>query len=219
MTPRQALIFANGEPADGTMVRLAIAQATTPTVIAADGGVRVAHFFDMPVHIVIGDMDSLPSDEQTRLRDKQVQFITHPPEKDFTDLELALMYAVEQGFTWIRIIGAIGNRFDQTLANVYLLALPILASCDVGIVSGEQVLRLLRVGDNHLEGQIGDTLSLIPLGGAVEHIRTDRLQYPLHDETLHFGPARGVSNVFTSPHVTVSVGAGQLLAIHTHGRA
>src|SRR5690606_27709107 len=113
----------------------------------------------------------------------------------------ALIHAVEQGFTWIRIIGALGNRFDQTLANVYLLALPILASCDVGIVSGEQVLRLLRVGDNHLDGQIGDTLSLIPLGGVVEAVRTHGLQYPLHDETLHFGPARGVSNVFTSPHV------------------
>ena len=219
MTLRQALIFANGEPADGTMVRLSLAQAITPTVIAADGGVRVAHFFDMPVHTVIGDMDSLPSDEQIRLHDKQVQFITHPPEKDFTDLELALMYAVEQGFTWIRIIGAIGDRFDQTLANVYLLALPTLASCDVGIVAGEQVLRLLHVGDNHLEGQIGDTLSLIPLGGAVEAVRTHGLQYPLRDETLYFGPARGVSNVFLSTQVTVSVGAGQLLAIHTRGRA
>jgi thiamine pyrophosphokinase len=219
MTTRQALIFANGEPADGTMVRLALAQAITPTVIAADGGVRVAQFFDMPVHVVIGDMDSLPTDEQVRLHDEHVQFITHPPEKDFTDLELALMYAIEQGFSWIRIIGAIGNRFDQTLANVYLMALPILASCDVAIVSGEQFLRLLRVGDNHLEGQIGDTLSLIPLGGAVERIRTHGLQYPLHDETLHFGPARGVSNVFTASHVTVSVGKGQLLAIHTRGRA
>lgn len=219
MTPRQTLIFANGETADGTMVRLAIAQATTPTIIAADGGVRVAHFFDMPVHIVIGDMDSLPTDEQTRLHDKHVQFITHPPEKDFTDLELALIYAVEQGFSWIRIIGAIGDRFDQTLANVYLLALPILAPCDVAIVAGEQILRLLRVGENHLDGQIGDTLSLIPLGGAVEAVRTDGLQYPLHDETLYFGPARGVSNVFLSTHVTVHVGAGQLLAIHTRGRA
>ncbi len=219
MTPRQALIFANGEPADGTMVRLALAQATTPTVIAADGGVRVARFFEMPVQIVIGDMDSLPPDEQDRLRHQQVTFITHPPEKDFTDLELALMYAVEQGFTWIRIIGAIGNRFDQTLANVYLLALPILASCDVAIVSGEQFLCVLRVGDNHLHGEIGDTLSLIPLGGAVEQIHTHGLQYPLRDEPLHFGPARGVSNVFLSARVTVSVGAGQLLAIHTRGRA
>lgn len=219
MNPRQALIFANGEAADGTMVRLALAQAHDPIVIAADGGARVAHFFDVPVHVVIGDMDSISPDDQLRLRQAGVQFITYPPEKDFTDLELALMYAIEQGASWIRIIGALGDRFDQTLANVYLMTLPMLASCDVGIVAGEQFLRVLRQGGNHLDGEVGDTLSLIPLNGSVKHIRTHGLKYALNDETLYFGPARGISNVFLSSHVSIHIGEGLLLAIHTRGRA
>ena len=216
---RQALIFANGEPADGTMVRRTLSEAHNPYVIAADGGVRVAKFFDVPVDTVIGDMDSLPDDEHTRLERIGTTFIQYPPQKDFTDLELAFMHAVEQGISWIRVIGGLGNRFDQTLANVYLLALPILAGCDVGIVAGGQFIRLLSAGSHHLSGTIGDTLSLIPLGGAVEKIRTEGLQYPLHDETLYFGPARGVSNVFLHPSITLHFATGQLLIIHTDGRA
>ncbi|MCU0479924.1 MAG: thiamine diphosphokinase [Anaerolineae bacterium] len=219
MTSQHALIFANGDPADGTMVRRTLSYVETPYVIAADGGVRVAKFFGVGVDTVIGDMDSIPDDDYLHLKHDNITLIQHPPQKDFTDLELALMHAVERGITWIRIIGAIGGRFDQTLANVYLLALPILMGRDVALVAGEQSISLLPAGVHSLEGQVGDTLSLIPLGGDVEKIRTDGLQYPLHDETLHFGPARGVSNVFLFPTITLHIGKGQLLVIHTNGRA
>jgi len=217
--PRHALIFANGEPADGTMVQRTLADAHNPYVIAADGGVRIARLFDMPVHTIIGDMDSLSSDDHDHLKRTGAKFITYPPQKDFTDLELAFMHAIEQGMTWIRVIGGLGDRFDQTLANVYLLTLPILAGCDVAMVAGEQFLRVLSAGTPTLMGQVGDTLSLIPLGAIAEKIRTEGLQYPLNNETLLFGPARGISNVFLSSSVTLHIGVGHLLAIHTNGHA
>jgi len=219
MTIPQALIFANGDPADGSMVHRTLSNVRQPYVIAADGGVRVAKYFGVDIHTVIGDMDSIAPDDYQRLKNAGTTFIQHPPQKDFTDLELALLHAVEKDISWMRIIGGIGGRFDQTLANVYLLALPKLVGRDVGLVAGEQSMRLLYSGVHHIEGQVGDTLSLIPLGGAVKKIRTDGLQYPLKDETLYFGPARGVSNVFLFPTVTLHIGAGQLLVIHTNGRA
>ena len=67
-----------------------------------------------------------------------------------------------------------------------------------------------------IHGASGDTVSLIPLGGAVQIEATTGLAWPLADETLAFGPARGVSNVMTGAVAEVVVaGNGHLLCIHS----
>jgi thiamine pyrophosphokinase len=213
------LIFANGDILDGPMVLRALDSSHNPTIIAADGGARIAKHYDLPVHIVIGDMDSLTSSELDTLAQEGAEFQHHPPEKDYTDLELALYHACKLGADWVRIIGAIGGRFDQTMANVYLLALPIIADCDVRMVAGKQEIYILRPGTHQITGAPGDTISLIPLGGIVAGIYTQDLHYPLKDETLEFGPARGISNVLTNDTASITTKTGTLLIIHTVGRA
>ncbi|MGD8759030.1 MAG: hypothetical protein PVJ07_02125, partial [Anaerolineales bacterium] len=59
------------------------------------------------------------------------------------------------------------------------------------------------------------SLSLIPIAGAAVGISTQALAYPLDEDTLAFGPARGVSNVLTSRVARVVIRAGILLAVHT----
>ncbi len=212
----KALIFANGEIADGAMVDHALAAASDALIVAADGGARVAQHYGLAPQIVIGDLDSLSGDEQAALT---AQIIRHPAEKDETDLELALLWAVEQGADWLRVIGGTGGRIDQTMSNIYLLALPILESRDVKLVAGKQAIWLARPGATRIAGAKGDTVSLIPLTGAARGVRTENLYYPLNDETLEFGPARGVSNVMTAAELVVTVGDGVLLVVHTLGRA
>lgn len=214
-----ALIFANGTLDDGVMVQRALDHASNALIIAADGGARAAAHYGLAVQTVIGDMDSLSADEIAALKAQRAEIIRHPEEKDETDLELALMWAVERGATWLRIIGATGARIDQTLSNLYLLALPILAACDVQIVAGRQAMWLARPGETLLRGAAGDTISLIPLNGTVRGVSTTHLYYPLRDEDLKFGPARGVSNVMTAPEAALSVREGVLLVVHTVGRA
>ncbi|CAG0971171.1 thiamine pyrophosphokinase [Anaerolineae bacterium] len=217
MTQR-ALIFANGDVNDGPMVQRAIAGWQDTLRIAADGGARTAAALDVPVTIVIGDMDSLSSDELADL-EPRAEILRYPPEKNETDLELALLYAVAHGATWIRIVGAVGDRLDQTLSNVYLMALPALAKVSVRMVAGKQETWLMGAGQHTIEGQAGDTLSLIPLNGTVRGVQTDGLYYPLRDEDLIFGPARGVSNVMNGAKAGVTVREGVLLVVHTLGRA
>lgn len=213
------LIFANGEPNDGVMVQRALAARQRVHVVAVDGGARVARYFGCRIQTLIGDLDSLPAHEVQRLSDEGVQVLRFPPEKDETDLELALNWAAGQGAQWLRIIGGIGGRFDQMLANVYLLALPALIGRDVELVAGRQALRLLRPGEWPIHGQADDTISLIPLGGPAQGVRTQGLKYPLRDETLSFGPARGVSNVLLGAQGLLSLREGLLLLVHTVGRA
>jgi thiamine pyrophosphokinase len=214
-----ALIFANGQIEDGEMVQRALAQAGAALVVAADGGARVAQHYGLRVDAVIGDMDSLDADEQASFAASGTKLLQHPAEKDETDLELALIWAVERGASWLRLIGATGGRLDQTLSNIYLLTLPILARADVQMVAGKQAIWIIGAGTNTLEGQPGDTISLIPLNGTVRGVRTENLYYPLRDEDLYFGPARGVSNVMTAARAAVTVREGVLLVVHTIGRA
>ncbi|MEZ4581030.1 MAG: hypothetical protein R3A10_05170 [Caldilineaceae bacterium] len=46
----------------------------------------------------------------------------HPTGKDQTDLELALERAIRDGAPDILLLGALGGRLDQTLANLLILA-------------------------------------------------------------------------------------------------
>lgn len=217
--PEHALIFANGAINDGAFVQDALRHAPYALIVAADGGARTARHFGLTPHIVIGDMDSLTADEQQQLRADGVTLQVHPPEKDETDLELALLWAAEQGTTHLRVIGALGRRMDQTFGNVYLLALEQLANCDVRLVAGAQQIWLARPGTHTISGQRGDTLSLIPIGGDVLHISTTNLYYPLDNETLCFGPARGMSNVLDAQQATFTFETGLLMVVHTQGRA
>jgi thiamine pyrophosphokinase len=214
-----ALIFANGDIDDGEMVDRALAQAGDALIVAADGGVRVAEHYNLRVNTVIGDMDSLTDEQLVRLTRQQTTILRHPAEKDETDLELALIWAVKQGANWLRLVGATGGRLDQILSNIYLLALPMLEGCDVQLVAGKQAAWLAKPGRTEINGAIGDTISLIPLTGTVRAVRTENLYYPLKDEDLYFGPARGVSNVMIAPEAAVSVREGVLLVVHTIGRA
>lgn len=187
-------------------------------VVAADGGTRYALQAGLLPRHVIGDLDSLSEEVRAELQAAGTDFHDHPPAKDETDLELALLWAAGQGAEEIVVLGALGGRPDQELANLLLLALPELEGRRVLIAEGAWTVRLIRGGETaHVVGDAGDTLSLVPLGGDAEYVTTEGLSYPLERETLYFGPARGVSNVFEGEEVAVHVESGLLWAFHRRG--
>jgi thiamine pyrophosphokinase len=141
--------------------------------------------------------------------------LRYAPAKDETDTELALRYAVQQAPARITLIGALGGRIDHELANIMLLALPALGGIPTTIYDGATWVRLLAAGQLVLQGAAGDTVSLLPLGGDCHGVTTVNMAYPLNDETLFFGPARGISNIMLGPTAQVLVRAGRLLVVHT----
>lgn len=215
----QILIFANGDLGDGPMARRALDEAQQAFVVAADGGARAAAHFGRRINLLIGDMDSLSAAELDEYRSQGVEIVRHSPEKDESDLELALQWVVRRRPAWVRILGGMGGRLDQTISNIYLLALPALRGLDVRFVSGSQAAWLIFPGENVIHGAAGDTVSLIPLSGVAGGVRTENLYYPLRDESLIFGPARGISNVMTDAHARVWLQDGLLLVVQTIGRA
>ena len=209
----RAIIFANGEFPHPQTARDLLHPGDL--IIAADGGTRHALTAAATPQVVIGDLDSISPADQARVENSGARIIRLSPRKDETDLELALLYAVRQGATEIIVLAALGGRLDQTIANVLLLSLPELAGLDVRIVEGAQEAFLIR-GAATITGRPGDTVSLIPLGGAATGVTSDGLEWSLREETLHFGPARGVSNLLTSEQARVRVRRGMLLCVVTH---
>lgn len=209
----RAIIFANGELNDVQEVRHLLRD--DDLIIAADGGTRHALACGRMPDVVVGDLDSLTSEEVERLEAGAAQIVRFSPHKDETDLELALLHAASAGTDEIIILAALGGRLDQTIANLLLLALPELRDIDVRIVEGAQVAFLIR-DEALIEGQPGDTVSLIPLGGDAGGVTAEGLEWPLDDEMLRFGPARGVSNVLKARQARVCVRQGLLLCIVRH---
>ena len=219
MDSTKALVFANGDIEDGAMVQRALADAADGLWIAADGGARVAAHYGMTPQVVIGDMDSVDHDVLAELAAGGAEILRYPEAKNETEVELALLYAVERGARWVRVIGAQGGRLDQTLSNVYLLALDALRGVDVRLVAGDAETFLLFPESVTITGAAGDTVSLIPASGAAHGVRTEGMRYPLRDESLLFGPARGVSNVMEGKRAVVHIRDGALIVVHTMGRA
>ena len=205
------LVFANGVIEHVEWIRPYLSHATA--IIAADGGTRHLWALGQLPHVVVGDMDSLPDGIRPWLTAADIEFIEHPPAKDETDLELALLLAVSRYDDEILLFGALGGRLDHLLANVSLLAYPPLDKRRIVLVT-ENEKAWLVTDRTEIHGAVGDTVSLIPLGGDVLMQATTGLQWPLIDERLVFGPARGVSNVMTDEMATVVVGNGRLLCIH-----
>lgn len=206
----RTIIIANGELNDLAAGRALI--KPTDHLIAADGGANHCRALGIAPQVLIGDLDSVSPDELTRLEKSGTKIIRHPVRKDQTDLELALDWALAYGANDIVIVAALGGRWDQTLANLLLLALPRLAAADVQLTDGNQHIRLLRgPGQITLSGRPGDTVSLIPIGGDARGVATSGLDYPLKDGTLHFGSTLGLSNALTDDHATISLSEGLLI--------
>ncbi len=186
-------------------------------LIAADGGGRLFLAAHRAPHYLIGDFDSLAPTELDALAALGAQALQHPVHKDETDLELAVNLALDQGMDDILILAGLGGRWDHTLANLMLLALPRLGTARLRLLDGCQEIALFRPGQTHrIDGKIGDTVSLIPVGGDAKRVTTSGLEYPLVDSVLPFGQTLGISNQMNAPEATVALCEGLLICVVIH---
>jgi thiamine pyrophosphokinase len=210
------LIFANGQfsLADGADWLQPYLESAT-LLIAADGGTLHLRALSLWPDVLVGDLDSIPHNVRAGLAAAGTRIVAHPEDKDATDLELALLYAVAHTAPQdeILVLGALGGRLDQMVANLLLLAHPDLVGRRVKIVAPWQEAWLASE-ETLFAGAPGDILSLIPLDEEVHVAETEGLAWPLRDEQLIFGQARGVSNRLTAAHGRLRLRRGRLLVVH-----
>lgn len=183
--------------------------------VAADGGTLHWLALGRVPHLIVGDLDSLSPELVERLAAQGVRIERHPREKDQTDIELAIERAIEEGADEVLLIGALGGRLDQTLANVLLLAQRSWPAT-IRLIEGDQIAEVLRgPGAVTFTGAVGDLVSLLPLSPTVQGVTYRGLRYPLEDAELSFGTTRAISNELIETNASISIRQGIALVVRT----
>ena len=179
-------------------------------VLCADGGANRLHDTagadreKLLPHTVVGDLDSARPDVLKYYRDKGCR-VVQVDDQDSTDFDKAVREGLalrERGlasFASIYALNALGERFDQTLANVQTLMLlqGELAATPLYLISEDSIAFLLPAGqscvvvDSGLErGQCG----LLPVGEPCSSCSTSGLRWNLSQQAMRFGGLVSTSN-------------------------
>lgn len=204
-------------------------------LIAADRGLEFFLDYLILPDVVIGDFDSLSEDGKNFLEmqsedipyggmlewklqkgeGKVVEVVRLRPEKDDSDTQSAMNYAIQNGAKEIVILGVTGNRVDHLMANFGLLILAQKQGAEVALADRYNYMKLISSGTILKKAeQFGKYVSFFPLGGDVTGLTLEGFKYPLdkyHLTTANSGLT--VSNEISEEYAKVTYESGTLLMI------
>ena len=204
-------------------------------LIAADRGLEFFLDYLILPDVVIGDFDSLSEDGKNFLEmqnedipyggmlewklqkgeGKVVEVVRLRPEKDDSDTQSAMNYAIQNGAKEIVILGVTGNRVDHLMANFVLLILAQKQDTEVALADRYNYMKLIPSGTILKKAeQFGKYVSFFPLGGDVTGLTLEGFKYPLdkyHLTTADSGLT--VSNEISEEYAKVTYESGTLLMI------
>jgi thiamine pyrophosphokinase len=185
-------------------------------LIGADRGALFLIQHGYRPDLAIGDFDSVSEQERSEIRKHSKEFLPCDAIlKDESDTELAFIHAWNMKPKEIVLLGALGTRFDHSLANIHLLhkANSLHIACSIVdefniITATESSLEVAPVkGFTHV--------SLLPLSFEVTGVTLTGFQYPLQEATLIMGQTLSISNVLLEASGHVQIRTGVLLVIQS----
>lgn len=211
---RRALIVTGGS-IDVAFGRRYIQEHLFEMQIAADSGMQFFYDAGLKPDWVIGDFDSVDGRTlQYFEAQKEIGILRLAPEKDDTDTEAAIRFAIVQGCKEIHILGATGSRIDHMLGNVGLLGIGLPEGIKICMADPKNRVRMI---DRELvlqkEGQYGRFVSLLPVTPEVTGVTLTGMKYPLKDATMRCFCSLGISNEIIEDAARISLQDGVLLVI------
>lgn len=176
-------------------------------VIAADAGLKYLNNAGIAPDLIVGDFDSLgaiPSGENV---------VAHKPEKDDTDMLLAVRESLARNAEMIVIYCGMGGRPDHEYANIQTLAFIANKGAKGYLVGRGSICTVIKNGSLSFESNIKGVISVFCVGEKAEGVNLVGLKYPLINHTLTCDYPLGVSNEFTGMPSSVSVREGLLLVM------
>lgn len=179
--------------------------------IAIDSGLDVFLEFSVKPNFVLGDFDS------TKIKKEIIEsfnYISFPPEKDYTDGELALEKAIEFGAAEIYFLGMTGGRLDHFFGNVGLVKKALDRNVKAYIIDEKNILTMTDKSIN-LTDKFMKYISFYAYGGMVEKLNLTGCKYPLVNYNLM--PFEGIcnSNEFKDKEIKVEFVKGTLIIIYS----
>lgn len=196
-----AALVANGAMGDPAL--LADAVRRFPLIVAVDGGLNHLHAMAIRPHLIVGDFDSLDLSLLSHYR--EVPQYRVPAAKDETDLELALRLLEPLQLPRQVLFGALSQRTDHALANLFLLARY------AGRLEAQSETERIVAVKGHLElnTRPGQLISLMPLGMA-RGVSTQGLRWEINHKDLSQS-FFSLSNEALGNRVSITLDQGDLL--------
>ncbi|MFW6304076.1 MAG: thiamine diphosphokinase [Candidatus Sumerlaeota bacterium] len=174
-------------------------------IIAADGGMRHLRAMSLRPNLLIGDMDSIGSGDWEQAED--AERLVYPPDKDRSDSELAVEWAIEQGADQICLMAATGGRLDHTLGHAAMI---LRYPGKVCIHEPETFATGLAAGQSlSLRSSRSATVSIFSFEKETM-ISNDGLLFAMEREVLRWA-THGLSNRPEADHFSITVHSGSVL--------
>lgn len=187
--------------------------------VGVDGGCLKLLGQGLPLDMAVGDFDSVSETDLNNIKAQAKQVVQSVPEKNDTDLELALK-AVFEAYpdAAVTVYGAFGGRLDHFLSNIFLPTDPDLAPYmeQIQLVDGQNRLLYRPTGCHEiLPDPAMSYVGFMPVGGG--HLEITGAKYPLHPEN-YFLKAMYGSNEFLDQPIQVSLDRGYLVIVYSKDR-
>lgn len=205
------IIFANGNLDPAPKLDALLKKADL--IIAADGGANHCDLLGIKPDVLLGDLDSILPEILESYKTEGTVINHHPKRKDATDLELAFDLAVEKGSRSVWLVGALGGRWDMSLANIMLAASDKYKHLTISLLGRDCSMQVLHPGTHTIIGEPGQKVSIVPLKGDAQGITLSGFEYPLKNRSVPFGSSIGVSNIMEKDQGTVQFTQGVLLCV------
>lgn len=194
-------------------------EASNSIWVGVDRGVFYLIEKNIKPYIAFGDFDSVTPKEMAEI-EKQVENLRKfKPEKDETDLELAMNWAIEQSPTEIRIFGATGGRLDHLFGNIQLLIKPVLSNVlfNISLIDNKNIVFVKSPGCHAIsKNREFKYISFVAVTSMVKHLTLKNFKYPLDNCHISIGSTLCISNELIDDHGTFSFSEGILLVVRSH---
>lgn len=179
--------------------------------IGVDYGAYVLASLKRRMVLAIGDFDSVKAKQFALVERYSDRIERLQEDKNVTDTEQAMTWALKNGYTAIDLYGAIGGREDHFLANLALLLR--FRNPHIHIKNIKHDIAVFPVGTYRIERRHFRYLSFFamePSGFSVTGVR-----FPVQQRPLALGDTYAISNHIEGEQATLVVHRGMLLGIQS----
>lgn len=190
-----AILFCAGEKPSKVLIETVLKTVKKTKLYCADGGANYLKELGLIPDVLIGDMDSLDKGLLAEYKEGGTEVVCYPPEKDFSDTELAIERLILAGEKNLLLLGAMGGRLDHYYANLMLMASYGRRGIKLHLIDDSNFISYLDEGEYLIKKEEG-YLSFFALKDSGIKLSLSGVKYPLKEALVPFGASLCLSNEF-----------------------
>ncbi len=179
-------------------------------IICADGGLNYIEKYNVIPDAILGDFDSVKEDTLKKYKKLCKNIVQFEKEKDLTDTEIAIDYAVQNDYYDVTLICASGSRLDHTIANIMLMEKYNEVGVNIKIIDNNNEIQLIRE-KLVLKNKKKYFTSIVPITKIVKGINLKGFKYKLIDKDVSRGSTLCISNYIVDDFAEISIKEGTAL--------